>query len=65
MIAAEGMGATVYRLRGYRAMFKDIGAELGISAKRARELYRYERHRREGCWGIGYCRFCGRRMEGE
>lgn len=63
MIAAESMGATAYRMRTGGAMFKAIGAELGISAKRAQQLYRYERHRREGCWGIGFCRYCGKRME--
>jgi len=55
----------IYRMRKDGATFREIGEAFHICAQRARQVFRKEQHRVEGCMGNTYCLYCGRSLRGD
>lgn len=55
----------IYRMRKDGMTFREIGEAFNISKERARQVFRKEQHRVEGCRGTTYCVYCGRSLRGD
>ena len=51
---SESRNDRIYAMRENGATFREVGDAFGISGARARQIYRREKHRIEGCGCLGW-----------